>query len=351
MDKEKSCKHMKKTMLKGKQNAYLYKRGDTFYIRISKVGKPRLEKSLNTSDIVLARSLRDKEMADYLSLEIKSDQARTVAVDRFTEWVNGPRGWRDTTKNHIKFIWGKHLGPHFGHMHLDEIDAYSWEKYVTKKMLEKPTRRFANEKKYLTAFLRWCQGNGFISTAPKFLFAKEETEGHAYTDEEMSDLFLHSDVELHLQILMGFTMGMRKWEILNLEWWQIDFEAGTIYLPKEKTKTKMPRTFKANDECLRILDARKKSSESAWVWPSPGDLSKSVGRDGNKSSWGTCKAKAGIKGKFHWLRHTFLTRAFKTAKNPLLVCAYAGLSIEVAQKVYLHLNHSDTKDVSDLVFL
>lgn len=340
---------MKKVTLKGKQNSYLYKRGDVYGVRASRIGKPRLDKTLNTTDIVYARELRDKIIAEYFNDEIKKDNVTHLARDKFDEWVNGQRGWRESTKSHIIFIWNKHLKGHFGNLHLDQIDSYSWENYMNKKVAENPNRRFFNEKKYLRMFLKWCVTNGLKDSVPDFQKLDEETEGQVYTDKQIDDLLLHADMDLHLQILMGFKMGMRKGEILSLEWWQIDFDKGTIHLPKEKTKIKKARTFKINSEVFNVLQARKESSKSPWVFPSPKDSSKGVGRDGNKSAWKSCKEKAKVVGKFHWLRHTFLTRAFKTATNPMLVCSYAGLTIEVAQKVYLHLDHNDTESVSDLV--
>lgn len=50
------------------------------------------------------------------------------------------------------------------------------------------------------------------------------------------------------------------------------------------------------------------------------------------------------------LRHTFLTKAFKApGANAALICTYAGLTLEVAQEVYLHLNENDTAAVAELV--
>lgn len=341
---------MKRIALKGNQNKYLYKRGSTYWVRASMAGKPRLEKSLNTNDLVYARELRDKEILEYFNTPVADKKDYFLALDKFNEWVNRPCDWRDSTRKHIKFIWDKHLADNFGNLHLDEITGEAWLRYVEKKRLEKPDRTFANEKKYLTGFLNWCFHLGYVTRKPRFeTVDKGAKEGRAYEQAEIDALLKAAGRDLKLQILCGVTMGMRKGEIITLEWAQINFDRQTIHLPKEKTKINKSRTFAISPAVFELLVARKAKSVSHWVFPSPGKPDRPIGKDGSKSAWTSCRARAGVEGTFHGLRHTFLTRAFKTATNPMLVCAYAGLSIDVAQKTYLHADEDYTREVASLV--
>lgn len=341
---------MKFVKLKGSQNKNLFRRGEVYWVRASRSGFPRLEKSLKTDDLVRAREMRDQEMAAHFTKNKLEEKKHALACDKFEDWVHRPCDWRESTRAHIYFLWKKHLKEYFGNCHLDEITPQAWLRYVEIKRAENPNRTFANERKYLTAFMNWCLKLGYINKKPDFenvdLGAKE---GRAYEEHEIEALLKHATKDLRLQILMGITMGMRKGEILSLEWKQINFDRQFIHLPKEKTKINKARTFAISDKVFEILKARKEKAVSDWVFPSRIDKTKAVGREGNKSAWKSCKAKAGVKGTFHGLRHTFLTRAFKTAINPMLVCEYAGLSIEVAQKVYLHSNEDYTREVANLV--
>jgi integrase len=146
-------------------------------------------------------------------------------------------------------------------------------------------------------------------------------------------------------------MGMRVGEIMTLEWTQVDFGRRTIYLPAEKTKIRKERTFGISDICLDLLIRLHQNTKGSAVFPSPTDPNKTQGRDGNKKAWANCKRLAGIpkEYRFHWLRHTFLTRVFKKSVNPALICEYAGLSLEEASKTYLHFTVDDTRVVASLV--
>jgi hypothetical protein len=70
-----------------------------------------------------------------------------------------------------------------------------------------------------------------------------------------------------------------------------------------------------------------------------------------KKSWLTWKNQAGVsvKKKFHWLRHTGLTNAFRRQKLAAAqICFFAGLSLEEAQKTYLHFDEDDLRGVENL---
>jgi len=102
--------------------------------------------------------------------------------------------------------------------------------------------------------------------------------------------------------------------------------------------------------CLELLVERYNKRKGSVVFASPGNPDKCQQNNGNKRIWASCKRLAGIpkEYRFHWLRHTFLTNAFKQSVNPALICEYAGLSLEEAQRTYLHFSVDDTRVVSTL---
>jgi integrase len=333
----------------GKANHSLYKRGETFWVRYSKGGRT-LQKSLDTENVMEARLKRDVEVAAFMNSKEPNWKGKKLCAEYFDQWLETKKQKAETTQTSMRIQWEKHLKPYFGHMAVEDITETLWMRYVDEKRKEKPNRKFFNDRKYFSMFFNWCFREGFIDRRPHLPDVDGELEGgHAYSDDEIQRLMEAAPTaNLKLQIQMALTMGMRKWEILNLEWSQIDFIKGTIYLPAHKTKIRKARTFPISQATLTELHSRAQNSSSPFVFPNPRDPSKSVGRDGNASAWETCKAGAGIKGKFHWLRHTFLTRAFKTNTPPALICAFAGLSMDVAQRTYLHFNHEDMKAISGL---
>jgi len=338
--------------VKGSQNHHLYKRLDVFWLRIFKTGKGRLEESLKTTLLGEARIARDVRVAEFLGMKPRFQGKGVLVEDKFPEFIEIKSGKAKGTVESLKGTWENHLKDYFGGMLLDEVTNTEWLKYVNHKREKSSSRKFFNDKKYLAMFLHWLHRDGLIEKLHKLDDVDPEVaEGRTYTDAEIKVMLDNARDELKLQILMGLTMGMRVGEILSLEWSQVDFDKNTIYLPATKTKIRKERTFGISAACFDLLLLFKESSLGTAVFPSPEDHNVTQSRRGNKFSWATCKRNAGLPKayRFHWLRHTFLTRAFKESVNPALICKYAGLSLEEAEKTYLHFGVEDTRVVADLV--
>lgn len=347
MDKEKTSKSILKKV-SGSVNKNIYKRGDTFWIRFIKDGRV-LQKTLDTQSLTEARTKRDDAIFSFLGKK-PTHKGTDLVCDKFEEWISLMSVKSEGTINSIKSQWNVHLKSYFGGLHLDEITESEWLKYVTKKRETLPNRKFFNDRKYLSMFLNWCHREGFIEKLPKLSNVDPEIKaGKVFTKDEIDALILHSNMDLQLQILMALTMGMRVGEILSLEWNQIDFIHCAIYLPAHKTKIRKARSFKISNVCLNELQFRKTKSISSFVFSSPKNPSESVGKGGNKTSWRNCKKASNVTGRFHDLRHTFLTNAFRAESNAALICHYAGLSLEEAQRTYLHFTIEDTLKIANIV--
>ena len=354
MDFEKNTGRMKFEKIKGNANHHLFRRGNkSIWIRYAKAGKRPLERSLKTDGIELARIRRDNAIAEYLGVKPKWAGPTLLVEDKFGEFVELKKIKSKATYTSIKIQWEKHLKPYFGGMRIEDVTESEWLKYVAEKRKTMPDRKFFNDRKYLSMFLNWCHREGWLKKLPKFPDVDPEIDaGKVYSAAEIKKLLSNTgNTALRLQVLMALTMGMRKSEILTLEWGQINFANRTIYLPAEKTKIRKARTFGLSDICCSELYIRSATSLSKSKFVFEGKR----GRDGSQrpvgemKAWNACKARAGVTGRFHDLRHTFLTRAFKESVNPALICEYAGLSLDEAQKTYLHFDHEDTRVVSTLV--
>lgn len=348
MDKKKSGL----IKVKGDANRHLYKLNEIYWVKLVKNGRV-LRRSLGTSVLSTARLLRDDAVAKFLNLKIASNKQRKIIADLFPVFLETKSTKAVNTILSMKNTWEKHL-IFFDSYLPDEIDELIWIKYVEHKRKSDSDRKFFNDRKYLMMFLNWCHRNGYISKLPKLENVDPKIkEGKVYTKEQISSLLENANPDLKLQILIAISMGMRIGEIMSLEWDQIDFKKETIYLPAEKTKIRKARKFSISPACVDLLKERKKNSLGKAVFPNPENPDICQGRTGNKNAWSLCKKNAGIpkEYRFHWLRHTFLTNAFKSSVNPALICEYAGLSLDEAQKTYLHFSTDDTKTVSELVKL
>src|SRR5690606_287361 len=102
----------------------------------------------------------------------------------------------------------------------------------------------------------------------------------------------NSNDDLKLQIDLGFEHFMRRSEVLLMPYSEIDFRNNVINLPAWRTKIRKARSIPVNEKTMAKLKARKAASESPFVFPSPRDPMKSVGRLGNQTAWEGAIARA-----------------------------------------------------------
>ena len=108
----------------------------------------------------------------------------------------------------------------------------------------------------------------------------------------------------HLEpiIITALNTGMRKGEILNLKWSNVDFKTGHILVGG--TKNGGMRKIPMNDKLTLTLERGKKVSRGEFVFSENGRPYLDV-----KRGWWTALRKAGIENfRFHDLRHTFGSR-------------------------------------------
>lgn len=319
---------------------------DKLYVRMER-GERKLFKSLGTTKITDAKIKADKEIRKFLGQEDAASGEKLVQ-EVWDEFLKLHEGDAPSTYRSMEIQGRLHLMPFFGEKLIKDISDVTWAEYIARAKVLTPGRKLFNDTKCLSMMMVHAEKRKYIEERPILTNPDPETDvGKVYSNEEISALLEHADGDLWLIIQMALTMGMRRGEILGLTWARADLKRGVISLRAEDTKIREARKFSISDICLEQLKARKTSAVSEWVFPSKKDSKAKLGEF--RKSWSTCKRKAGVTGRFHDLRHTFLTRAFKAAVNPALICEYAGLSLAVAEETYLHFDEDDTKVVSTLV--
>lgn len=333
---------------KGCENLFRHPKTGLIYFKVFRKDKGRIERSTRTTVLAQAKVIADKYRLEFFG-EGKINRGRILCGELFPEWINQKRIKAPNTVASIENSW-KHLEPFIKNMLPEEIDEKWWEgHYIPSKRNETHReRRFFNDRKWLAMFLISLKRAGVITKTPELVNPDPESEvGKVFSDEEVESLLTHAEPDLRLQILMAVSMGMRKGEIMGLSWDRIDLKRKVITLRIEDTKIRKGRKFGISEEVFAILSARPKSGR--WLFPSPKDPSVRQASNGNKSAWETCRDRAGAYGRFHDLRHTFLTKAFKSTTNPALICHFAGLSLDEAQRTYLHFTEEDTRLVASIV--
>jgi len=106
---------------------------------------------------------------------------------------------------------------------------------------------------------------------------------------------------------MGFYTGMRKGEILSLEWSQIDFSSKLIRLNPGTTKNKEPRLVPLSEELYETLKAQRQLRDAKFPGCQKVFFNHKTGKPVKdfRRSWETACRKTGLVGAlFHDLRRT-----------------------------------------------
>ena len=143
-------------------------------------------------------------------------------------------------------------------------------------------------------------------------------------------------------VLIAVTTGMRKSEILNLKWSDIDLERSTALI--EEPKNGQRRSVHFVDAVIARLDTLKNvnSKKSIYVFPGKSNLN-SIDI---KSSWYRATDQAQLEDfRFHDLRHTAASYlAMDGASIPQLAAILGHRSHQMASR-YAHLSDASTQSI------
>ena len=128
-------------------------------------------------------------------------------------------------------------------------------------------------------------------------------------------------------VILAMNTGLRRGELLNLDWASVDLARANLTVKASSAKTGKTRHVPLNDEARDLLAGwQDQSTNTGLVFP---------GKDGNvmdniKSSWGNLLKSAEVhRFRFHDLRHHFASRL-----------VMAGVDLNTVREL---LGHSDIK--------
>jgi integrase len=344
---------MKLIPIKGKANANLYRHPDTdiIYLWMSKKGKGRIQKSTGTSSLTDARRIADDLKYEFLG-ERNPKLGRKLNRELVPEWLETKRVLRASTYDRYLRSW-EHVRPWAEDLAPEDLTESWWTTiYIPGKRSQLMHHYFFNDKKMVFGYLGQCQNDGYIKRLPKFINPDPKSNvGKVYSDAEIGRLLDEASEDLKLQILMALEMFMRKGEILLLALNRIDRRRRLIALRAEDCKTGSRtgkgRTFPITDRVWQLIEP-KLFHRSGYLFPSRTGEEKPVDKGGNQSAWEGAKERAKVTGRFHDLRHTALSKALtQPGSNIALICRFAGITLEEAERTYLHTNPDQLWEVAE----
>jgi integrase len=137
--------------------------------------------------------------------------------------------------------------------------------------------------------------------------------------------------------VMGAT-GLRRENVLAMEWAWFDDARGTLTVPAEADKAKKGFVLHLSAGVLNVLRERLAEADGRWVFPNP-----KTGRPYYScySAWVTARNKAGLPGlRMHDLRHTYASMMLDSGSDIVDVQHALGHTQLKTTAVYLHLTEA-----------
>ena len=247
------------------------------------------------------------------------------------------RSWRDD-----QYRLDAHMIPFFGASDLQEITPLDVEKYKASRLSSGVSKSTVNReltilKKMFNLAIDWDLAVQNPVIKVKLFSEKDTAKERILTAEEETRLLAECPGYLRPIINAALHTGMRRGEILNLRWAEVDLDKRLILV--KRTKSGQDRLIPINESLLEVLaDLKHSNSSGELVFPNP-----ATGKpytEVKKSFKEACK-RAGITDlRFHDLRHTFATRLVAAGVDIVTVRDLLGhFSIRVTQR-YTHPGQS-----------
>ena len=326
----------------------IYRKGDDWHIDYRVNGKRKREKiGPNKKLAESVFSKRKVEIAENRYLDIRKNHRVMFGdfADTFLELHSKlnkkPRVARRD------FFLVRSLGSHFSGKYLYEISPQSIERYKAARIKEVApatvNRELACLKSMFNKAIEW--GKAYDNPVRKVKLFRENNKRIRYLEKEEIRKFL-DNCPPHLKPIATVAVftGMRKSEILNLQWKNISFEQGIIYLLD--TKNNERREVLMNETVKKALIAVPRHPASPYVFcHKSGKPYTNV-----RKSFGATLKKCGIIDfRFHDLRHTFASQLVMMGIDLKTVQELMGhKSIEMTLR-YSHLSPDHKKKAVDIL--
>lgn len=289
-------------------------RGDTYWINVQIDGK-RLRKSLDTKDAKIAAEAFARELAEFYRTRKFKELPKKTLNDAFDKWLaeRGSKRSIEDDRRKIDYFRAK-----LGTSLLSEIKATDIEDNLPQDVSPSTRNRY---RALVRAVLRraWRKWE-WLASVPT-LEEEEEPEGYTgfLTKEQAEALIAELPERYRKPVRFALLTGLRRANVFGLTWDKVDLAAGTVIVEASTAKGKR-RFIVPLNACARALLESVEGREGR-VWGDVTHVWQNVWQD-------ACK-RAGVKIKFHGLRHTWATWH-----------AQAGTPLDVLQKLGAWATHS-----------
>lgn len=343
--------HVKRTQKKHNKESCsmgVFQRNDNWHIRYTFRGR-RIRKKIGSSKTLAENALRKikLEIAEGKFLDIKKEQKIKFEdfADEYIEIHAKPnnRSWKRSVLPNMKV-----LKRFFAGKYLCEVTHLMGEKFKIERRKEVSAgtvnRGLALLKSMFNRAIEWKKFDGVSPVKAVKLFPESNARLRFLEKEEIPIFIENCSENLRPIVILALNTGMRKSEILNLKWRDVDYRRELIYLYQTKNGEK--REVPVNEVVKTMLIKILKHPDSPYVFPNE------VGKPFTniRKSFFTALKKSGIVDfRFHDLRHTFASHLAMSGVDLNTIRELLGhKSLEMTLR-YAHLSPNHKKRAVDIL--
>jgi len=329
----------------------IYQRGNLLWLRYAGLDGKIVFEPTGTDKLKIAESLLHKRKAEIDSgkqpeiIKIKNHSFKELA-DEYIKWAERQRGFKKKI-----YVIGQ-LVAEFGHYPLRRFDTMMIEQFQTDGLQKghKPAtvnRHIATLKHMFTKATDWNMvEDETLKRVRKVKLLEENNRRLRYLNKDECQALINA-CKVHLKpiVITALNTGMRKEEILNLKWDNVDLKNGFILL--DITKNGERREIPINATLHGILSGIVRRIDIPYVF-----YDKESGkRYGNiRRSFLTACKKANIRDfHFHDLRHCFASHLVMAGIDLTTVKELLGHKTLTMTLRYSHLAPSHKVKAVDIL--
>lgn len=265
--------------------------------------------------------------------------------------------WKPKTRSEYRRMFANYVPAHLKALPVTKVDRSELAKLL-RDMADRPYQ--ANFlRTMLRSLFNWCEGDGAMLRpgenpahklkaypAQKRTFVFEGDQAFRFCEAlDKAEGTMWPPAVWAMRLLL-FT-GMRREEVMQLRWDEVDIEGRRIRLTEAKTGA---RPVPLGKEAIAVLERAKAHADvfgtSAYVFPSPKDRSKPI--VGIWKMWRKVRKDAGLPDmRIHDLRHNYGGMAAPSTRSPVHVKGLLGHTQLATTDRYMSLAESPLNEAAD----